>query len=119
MGKSHYRQIFDLDKKKQISGKNLLKVVTFHNLVEKCCNVWKIYNLTKFANFLIVLRAEIVTTFGSKMITIFRRDTKHKKSELCKAIFSVFCDISPPNFGILPLLKGAFQEFRVFLSEFA
>ena len=26
------------------------------------------HSLTKFANFLIVLRAEIVTTFGSKMV---------------------------------------------------
>ena len=34
------------------------------------------YSITKFANFLIiVLRAEIVTTFGSKMVTISARNT--------------------------------------------
>ncbi len=36
------------------------------------------YSLTKFANFfIIVLRAEIVTTFGSKMVTISTRNTKY------------------------------------------
>ena len=37
------------------------------------------YSLTKFANFLIiVLRAEIATTFGSKMAAIFARNTMRK-----------------------------------------
>ena len=39
----HYRPTFDLDNKNKISWKNLSKVVKFQNLVEKCCNVWKIY----------------------------------------------------------------------------
>ena len=53
--------------------------------------MWKIYSLTKSANFLIiVLRAEFVTTFGSKMVTISARNT---------------------NFGILLLLKDSFREF--------
>ena len=48
----HYRQIFGVVKKNEIPEKNLLKVnskikiqneiVKFQNLVEKCCNVWKI-----------------------------------------------------------------------------
>ena len=38
----HYRLTFDLDNKDETPGKNLLKVVKFHNLVEKCCNVWKL-----------------------------------------------------------------------------
>ncbi len=37
------------------------------------------YSLTKFANFLIVLRAEIVTTFSSKMVTIFARNRMMRK----------------------------------------
>ena len=37
------------------------------------------HSVTKFANFLIiVLRAESVTTFGSKMVTIFARNTMRK-----------------------------------------
>ncbi len=64
MDNFHYRLTFDLDNKDEISGKNLLRVVKSQNLVEKCCNCGK-YSLTKFANFLIiVLCAEIATTFG-------------------------------------------------------
>ena len=33
------------------------------------------YSLTKFANFLIIVE-QIVTTFGSKMVTISTRNTK-------------------------------------------
>ena len=58
------------DKKNEIPGKNLLKVVKFQNLVEKCSMCGQ-YSLKKFVKFLIiVLRAGIVTTFGSKMVTI-------------------------------------------------
>jgi hypothetical protein len=43
MGNCHYRLIFDLDKfideKKEIRENNVTKVVTFQNLVQKCCNV--------------------------------------------------------------------------------
>ena len=71
------------------------------------------YNLTKFANFLIVLRAEIVTTFGSKMVTISARNTKTEKiCELREAIFSLFYNILRLNFGILLLLERFFREFR-------
>ncbi len=72
------------------------------------------YSLPEFANFLIiVLRAEIATTFGSKMVTISARDTIIRKfANFAKAIFSVFYNITPPNFGILLLFeKGSFQEF--------
>ena len=37
------------------------------------------YSFTKFANFLIVLRAEIVTTFDSRMVTISARNTIIRK----------------------------------------
>jgi hypothetical protein len=38
----------------------------------KCCKAWKIYSLAKFPNFVYVciIRAEIVTFLGSKMVTI-------------------------------------------------
>ncbi len=42
MDNLHYRLTFDPDNKNEIPGKNLLKVVNFQNLVEKCFNVWKI-----------------------------------------------------------------------------
>ncbi len=63
--------------------------------------------------YIIVLHAEIATTFGSKMVTISTCNTKiWKICELHMAIFSVFYSISRPNFKILLLLKGSFQEFR-------
>jgi hypothetical protein len=53
------------------------------------------YSLAKFANFVFVLRAEIVTIFGSKMVTISARNTNiYKICKLRKAIFSVFYNIS-------------------------
>ncbi len=42
MDNLHYRLTFDLDNENEIHEKNFLKVVKFQNLVEKCCNVWKI-----------------------------------------------------------------------------
>ena len=114
MDNLHCRLIFDLDNKNEFSGRNLLKVVKFQNLIEKCCLMCEKYSLTKFANFLIVLSAEIVTAFGSKMVTISTRSTKLWKIWLRKAILSVYYRILRPNFGILLLLKDSFQEFRVF-----
>ncbi len=54
-GNLHYRRTFDLDNKNEISGKNLLKVVKFQNLVEKCCIVYNIepyqtYQVCIFSN---------------------------------------------------------------------
>ena len=42
-GQFEYRLIFDLGNKNKLPRKNLLTVVKLQNLVEKCCNVWKIY----------------------------------------------------------------------------
>ena len=52
--------------------------------------IWKLYSLSKFANFLIVLRAQIVTIFEPKVVTISARNTisNEKICKLCKAIFS-------------------------------
>ena len=59
MDSLHYTVIFNLVKKNKVSGKNLLKVVKLQNLVN--LNVmWKMQPL----------HLEIVTTFGSKMVTI-------------------------------------------------
>ncbi len=59
MDNLHYRLTFDLDNK-----------IWLKNVV--MCGK---YSLAKFANFLIiVLRAKIVTTFGSKMVTISARN---------------------------------------------
>jgi hypothetical protein len=45
--------------------------------------------------YMFVLRAEIVTIFGSKMVTISARDTNiYKICKIRKAIFSVFHNIS-------------------------
>ncbi len=76
-------------------GKNISKVAKFQNLVPKCCKIRK-NSLAKFANFLIVLRAEIVN----------------------KAIFSTQYNIFQPNFRILLLfIKGSFREFRLYCRD--
>jgi hypothetical protein len=55
--------------------------------------------------YTLVLRAEIATTFGPKMVTISACNIKvYKICELCKAIFSAFYNISQPNFVILLFL---------------
>jgi hypothetical protein len=52
--------------------------------------------------YMFVLRAEIVTIFEPKMVTIFARNTKlYKICKLCKALFSKLYNISQPNFAIL------------------
>ena len=49
-----------------------------------------------------VLRAEIVTIFEPKMVTISARNANIlKMCKLRKAIFSVFYNILQPNFAIL------------------
>jgi hypothetical protein len=56
-----------------------------------------------------VLRAEIATTFGPKMVAISARNTKvYKIYKLCKAIFSAFYDISQPKFASLLILVCSF-----------
>jgi hypothetical protein len=46
-------------------------------------------------DYMFVLRAEIVTIFGSKVVTISARNTNiYKICKLRKAIFSVFYNIS-------------------------
>ncbi len=72
MDNLHYRLL-----KNEIPGNDLLKIVKFQNLVEKCCNVWKIQPFQSLQIiYIIVLRVEIATTFGSKMVTISARNTK-------------------------------------------
>ena len=54
MDNLHYRRTFDLDNKKQIPGKNLLKVVKFQIWLKNIVMCGK-YMFTKFANFLIIV----------------------------------------------------------------
>ncbi len=65
------------------------------------------YSLTKFANFLIiVLRAEIATTFGSKMVTISARNTIIRK-------FANFASLYFPYFTTF----WNFTSFEKFFPE--
>ena len=58
-----------------------------------------------------VLRAEIPTTFGPKMVAISACNTKvYKICKLCKAIVSVFYNISPPQLVILLILVCSFYS---------
>ena len=73
------------------------------------------YSLTEFANFLIiVLRAEIVATFGSKMETISPRNTIMRKFANFVRLQYIFHTLQhfSTKFGILLLLKGSFRKFR-------
>ena len=66
--------------------------------------------------YIIVLRAEIVTTFGSKMVTISTRNTKtYKVCELRKVIFSVFYNISRSNFGIFTTFERLLPGISFFV----
>ncbi len=79
MDNLHNKLNFNLVKKKRNSRKEPFKSSKIPNLVENVVMCGK-YSLTKFANFLIiVLRAEIVTTFGSKMVTVSSRNTITRK----------------------------------------
>ncbi len=49
--------------------------------------------------YMFVLRAEVLTTFGSKVVIFSARNTKiYKICKLRTAIFSIFYNISRPNF---------------------
>ncbi len=55
---------------------------------------------------------------AAEIVTISTSNTKTLKiCKFRKAIFSVFNNTSRPNFGILLLLKGSFQEFRLFCLD--
>jgi hypothetical protein len=57
-----------------------------------------------------VLRAEIVAIFEPKMVTISARNTNILKiCKLRKAIFSVFYNISQPNFALLLISLCSFE----------
>ena len=57
-----------------------------------------------------VLRAEIVDIFEPKMVTISARNTNIlKMCKLRKAIFSVFYNISQPNFALLLISLCSFE----------
>ena len=99
MNNLHCRLIFDIVKKKEISEKNLLKIVKFQNLVENVVMCRK-YSLTctKFANFLYYC-----ITCGNcyhfrlkKMVTISTRKTrliqKFANSRLYFPYFTTFRD---------------------------
>ena len=52
-----------------------------------------------------VLRAEICTTFGLKVVQISARNRNvYKIGKFCKAIFSQFFNISRPNLALLIFL---------------
>ncbi len=73
------------------------------------------YSLTKFLS--IVLRAEIVATFGSKIVTISARNTIKKFARLFFPYFTTFRH-QILEFYYTVLLKGSFREF-CFLFRFA
>ena len=59
---------------------------------------------------MLVLRAEIVTIFEPKMLTIPARNTNiYKICKLFKIIFSKLYNISQPNFAILLISPCSFQ----------
>jgi hypothetical protein len=78
--------------------KNIMKLVKLQDSVAKCCGACRLENIALQSLqilYMFVLRAEIVTIFGSKMVTISARNTNiYKICKLRKAIFSVFYNIS-------------------------
>ena len=58
------------------------------------------------------------TTHHGALSLVSRAERLKNGKNICefrKAIFPVFYNISPPNFGILLLLKGSSREFRFFV----
>jgi hypothetical protein len=86
--------------------KNIMKPVKLQNLVANCCKYRK-YSLAKFAYFqYICIRAVAISARNTNVLIICK---------LRKAIFSVFYNISQPNFAILLILISSLREFTFFL----
>ena len=63
---------------------------------------------------LYVLRAEKVTVFAAKMVTFSARTTNiYKIWKLRTAIFSVFYNISPPNFAVKMLFVAVVKDLSI------
>jgi hypothetical protein len=77
-----------------------------------CEMLWNAENIALQSSqilYTFVLRAEIATTFGPKMVAISAPNRKvYKICKFCKAIFSAFYNISQPNFAILLILVCSF-----------
>ena len=79
--------------------KSILKLVKLQSLVAKCCKMRKKIALQiQQILYTFGLRAEVCTTFGSKVVQISARNTKaFKIREIRRAIFSAFYNISRLN----------------------
>ena len=72
------------------------------------------YGIAKFANFVYICITRGKSyhfrgNFSSKMVTFSARNTNiYKICKLRRPIFSVFYNISPPNFAVLLILRCSF-----------
>jgi hypothetical protein len=115
MDNLYVRLNFNLSKEKGIkhqAKKNIMRLVKLQNLVAKK-SLENIALQSLQILYMFVLRAEIVTIFGRKMVTISARNTNiYKMCKLRKAIFSVqhfvtkFCNFT--NFLISSLREFTF-----------
>ena len=98
----------------------LLKIIQFW--LRKCVKIaiYVKYSFAKFTNFVYTcITCGICSHIQLKSGKISTRNTKniHKICKLRKSIFSVFYNISQPNFGIFLILKGSFLEFCFFAKS--
>ena len=109
-GHSPFKLIFIFERKSKSfteAGKNMLKLVKLPSLVPKYCKTWKIY-VCKFCIVSITLKTKWPTS-GEFRPFCGKRNTKvYKICKLCKRIFSVFYNISPPNLAVLLILTCSF-----------
>ena len=77
-----------------------MKLVKLQNLVAKCCKTWKVYIVLQSLPilYMFVLRAEIVTVFGSKMQYITAGEV------------SVFCPTNRDYPTDISVIKNNFQD---------
>ena len=77
-----------------------MKLVKLQNLVAKCCKTWKVYIVLQSLPilYMFVLRAEIVTVFGSKMQYITAGEV------------SVFCPTNRDYPTDISVIKKNFQD---------
>ena len=87
----------------------------FQNLVAKCCKITNIICLAKFANFLIVLRVEIVTIFEPKVVATSASNTIMRKFAIFVRLYfphiTTFFNQILKIYYFLKVLSGNFVFF--------
>ena len=88
--------------------KSMLKLVKLQSLVAKCCKIRKVYacEVCKFCTLFVFRLPQNGRNSPDVRPFCGKRTTKVYK--ICKRIFSLFYNISPPNLAVLLILTCTF-----------